>query len=50
MLTLRPVVWTFDAFALVDSRTEPSGPLYSVIDSFPLIRTDKAGDPGRNAS
>jgi 2'-5' RNA ligase len=49
MLTLRPVVWTFDAFALIDSRTEPSGPLYSVIDSYPLIRTDKARDPGRNA-
>jgi 2'-5' RNA ligase len=49
MLPLRPVVWTFDAFALIDSRTEPSGPLYSVIDSYPLSRTDKARDLGRNA-
>ena len=49
MLRLRPVVWTFDAFALIDSRTEPSGPIYSVIDSYPLIRTDKARDQGRNA-
>jgi RNA 2',3'-cyclic 3'-phosphodiesterase len=49
VLALRPVVWTFDAFALIDSRTEPSGPLYSVIDSYPLVRTDKARDPGRNA-
>jgi RNA 2',3'-cyclic 3'-phosphodiesterase len=46
---LRPVVWRFDAFALIDSRTEPSGPVYSVIDSYPLIRTDKARDQERNA-
>jgi 2'-5' RNA ligase len=46
---LRPVVWRFDAFALIDSRTEPSGPVYSVIDSYPLFRTDKARDQGRNA-
>ena len=48
-LALRAVVWRFDAFALIDSRTEPSGPVYSVIDSYPLIRTDKARDQGRNA-
>jgi RNA 2',3'-cyclic 3'-phosphodiesterase len=40
LLRLRPVVWRFDAFALIDSRTEPGGPVYSVIDSYPLIRTD----------
>jgi 2'-5' RNA ligase len=34
---LRPVVWRFDSYALVDSRTEPSGPVYSVVDSFPLV-------------
>jgi 2'-5' RNA ligase len=34
---LRPVVWRFDSYALVDSRTEPSGPIYSVVDSFPLV-------------
>jgi 2'-5' RNA ligase len=50
LLGLRPVVWRFDAFALIDSRTEPSGPVYSVIDSYPLIRMDKARDQGRNAS
>jgi 2'-5' RNA ligase len=49
MLRLRAVVWTFEAFALVDSRTEPSGPVYSVIESYPLIGTDKARDQGRNA-
>ena len=48
-LRLRPVVWSFDAFALIDSRTEPSGPVYSVVESYPLIRTDKARDQGRNA-
>jgi RNA 2',3'-cyclic 3'-phosphodiesterase len=46
---LPPILWGFDAFALVESRTEPSGPVYSVIDSYPLIRTDKARDQGRNA-
>jgi len=42
LLKLRPVVWSFDAFALIDSRTEPSGPVYSVIDSYPLVTMDKA--------
>jgi 2'-5' RNA ligase len=50
LLEVRPVVWRFDAFALIDSRTEPSGPVYSVIESYPLIRMDKARDQGRNAS
>lgn len=49
LLRLRPVVWRFDAFALIDSRTDPSGPVYSVIDSYPLITADKARDQGRNA-
>jgi 2'-5' RNA ligase len=44
LLKLHPVVWRFDAFALIDSRTEPSGPVYSVVDSYPLITTDKTRD------
>jgi 2'-5' RNA ligase len=44
LLQLRPVVWRFGAFALIDSRTEPSGAVYSVIESYSLIRTDKARD------
>ena len=40
---LRPVTWQFDAYALIDSRTAPSGPIYSVIDSYPLV-TDKVSD------
>jgi RNA 2',3'-cyclic 3'-phosphodiesterase len=34
---LRPVTWHFDAYALIDSRTEPDGPVYSVIDTYPLV-------------
>ncbi len=41
---LRPVVWRFDTFALIDSRTESSGPVYSVMDSYPLVRRDKGSD------
>jgi RNA 2',3'-cyclic 3'-phosphodiesterase len=44
VLRLRSVVWRFEAFALIDSRTEPSGPVYSVIDSYPLVAKHKARD------
>jgi 2'-5' RNA ligase len=39
---LRPVVWEFTAFALVSSRTEPAGPVYSVVESYPLVKTQKS--------
>jgi len=39
---LRAVVWEFSAFALVSSRTEAAGPVYSVIESYPLVKTQKA--------
>jgi 2'-5' RNA ligase len=39
---LRAIVWRFDAFALVDSRTEPAGPIYSVIESYLLANAEKA--------
>jgi 2'-5' RNA ligase len=40
--TLPTVAWSFDAFALVESRTEPSGPVYSVIESYLLAKAEKA--------
>ena len=39
---LRPVAWCFAAFALIDSRTEEDGSVYSVIESYPLVKADKA--------
>ena len=35
-----PVVWRFADFALVDSHTAPAGPIYSVIESYPLVKSD----------
>jgi RNA 2',3'-cyclic 3'-phosphodiesterase len=39
---LRPLLWRCERFALVDSRTEAAGPIYSVIESFPLVKAEKA--------
>jgi hypothetical protein len=39
---LPPILWSFDAFALIESRTEPAGPVYSVIESYLLAKTEKA--------
>jgi len=39
---LRELVWRFDGFALIDSRTEPAGPVYSVVDSYSLVKSEKA--------
>ena len=39
---LRALAWSFDAFALVASRTESSGPVYSVIESYSLVKAQKA--------
>jgi 2'-5' RNA ligase len=43
-LQLGAVVWRFEAFALIDSRTQPSGPVYSVLETYPLASADKADD------
>lgn len=37
---LRPVEWRCDAFALIDSRTEAAGPVYSVVESYPLVKAE----------
>ena len=37
-----PLRWQFGAFALIESRTDPSGPVYSVIDSYLLVKAEKA--------
>jgi 2'-5' RNA ligase len=37
-----PVLWRFAEFVLVDSRTDPSGPVYSVIESYSLVKAQKA--------
>jgi RNA 2',3'-cyclic 3'-phosphodiesterase len=39
---LRALVWRFEDFALIDSRTEAAGPVYSVIDSYSLVKREKA--------
>jgi len=36
VLRMAPVVWRFTAFALVQSRTEAEGPVYSAVESYPL--------------
>ena len=41
-LAVQPVLWRFDAFALIESRTDPGGPVYSVIESYLLVKAEKA--------
>src|SRR2546421_454047 len=41
-LAVPPVLWRFDAFALIESRTDPGGPVYSVIESYLLVKAEKA--------
>ena len=40
-LALQPVLWRFEAFALIESRTDPAGPVYSVIESYLLVKAEK---------
>jgi RNA 2',3'-cyclic 3'-phosphodiesterase len=39
--TMRPVRWCFDSFALIESRTDPEGAVYSVVQSYPLVEIQK---------
>jgi RNA 2',3'-cyclic 3'-phosphodiesterase len=40
---MRRVLWSFDSFALIESRTLPGGPVYSVVESFVLGSAEKVG-------
>jgi 2'-5' RNA ligase len=40
--TLREILWRFGGFALIDSRTESQGPVYSVLESYPLVKAESA--------
>jgi 2'-5' RNA ligase len=35
-LAMQPVAWRLSELALIDSRTEPEGSVYTVLESFPL--------------
>jgi RNA 2',3'-cyclic 3'-phosphodiesterase len=39
---LREILWRFDSFALIESRTDSQGPLYSVLESYPLVKAESA--------
>jgi 2'-5' RNA ligase len=40
---MRRMLWSFDSFALIESRTLPGGPVYSVVESFVLGSAEKVG-------
>ena len=39
---LQPVSWRCAAFALIYSRSEAQGPVYSLIESYPLVKDENA--------
>jgi len=41
VIDMHDVLWSFGAFALIESRTLPEGPVYSVVESFVLGSAEK---------
>jgi 2'-5' RNA ligase len=41
-LTMHAVTWAFESFALIDSRSSGGAPVYSVVESYPLVGLQKA--------
>jgi RNA 2',3'-cyclic 3'-phosphodiesterase len=41
-LDFAPIEWRFERFALIDSRTDQRGPVYSVVEFFALVKAAKA--------
>ena len=39
---MRAVRWAFESFALIDSRNSGGMPVYSVVESYPLVGLQKA--------
>jgi RNA 2',3'-cyclic 3'-phosphodiesterase len=37
----RGITWAFDEFALIESRTAPAGPIYSVVETYVLVKPEK---------
>jgi len=40
-LTMQPVPWSFADFALVESRTNAEGPVYTVLEAYPLAPRER---------
>jgi len=47
VLRTEPVEWRFAEFALVESRTDPDGPVYTVLHSYPLESRGGGNRTGR---